>query len=109
MRQSKPSTLTSIIHKIQAIVPGAVFFERVWEGEALFRVQAADRSAAHGLTREEAARNLFEMLDREMDDGTFGATCLLCDGVGHGYPGAGPCPLEDHPDPADYQLPTLNF
>lgn len=21
--------------------------------------------------------------------------CWICDGVGHGYPGAGPCPLED--------------
>jgi hypothetical protein len=24
-----------------------------------------------------------------------GPTCSLCDAVGHGYPGAGPCPLED--------------
>jgi hypothetical protein len=22
-------------------------------------------------------------------------TCSLCDGAGHGYPGAGPCPLEE--------------
>lgn len=22
-------------------------------------------------------------------------TCTICDGYGHGYPGAGPCPLED--------------
>lgn len=22
-------------------------------------------------------------------------TCSLCDAVGHGYPGGGPCPLED--------------
>jgi len=22
-------------------------------------------------------------------------TCSLCDGLGHGYPGAGPCPLEE--------------
>jgi hypothetical protein len=22
-------------------------------------------------------------------------TCSLCDGIGHGYPGAGPCPLEE--------------
>jgi hypothetical protein len=22
-------------------------------------------------------------------------TCSICDGAGHGYPGAGPCPLED--------------
>jgi len=24
-----------------------------------------------------------------------GPTCSICDGLGHGYPGAGPCPLED--------------
>lgn len=22
-------------------------------------------------------------------------TCSICDGLGHGYPGAGPCPLEE--------------
>jgi hypothetical protein len=25
----------------------------------------------------------------------YGRTCSLCDAVGHGYPGAGPCPLEE--------------
>lgn len=29
--------------------------------------------------------------DQEED----GPTCSICDGLGHGYPGAGPCPLED--------------
>lgn len=24
-----------------------------------------------------------------------GPTCSLCDAAGHGYPGAGPCPLEE--------------
>jgi hypothetical protein len=24
-----------------------------------------------------------------------GPTCSLCDGLGHGYPGGGPCPLEE--------------
>lgn len=24
-----------------------------------------------------------------------GPTCSICDGLGHGYPGGGPCPLED--------------
>jgi hypothetical protein len=24
-------------------------------------------------------------------------TCSICDGIGHGYPGAGPCPLECDP------------
>lgn len=26
---------------------------------------------------------------------TWQQTCSICDGLGHGYPGAGPCPLED--------------
>jgi hypothetical protein len=24
-----------------------------------------------------------------------GRTCSICDALGHGYPGGGPCPLED--------------
>ncbi len=24
-----------------------------------------------------------------------GPTCSICDALGHGYPGGGPCPLED--------------
>jgi hypothetical protein len=24
-----------------------------------------------------------------------GPTCSLCDALGHGYPGGGPCPLEE--------------
>jgi hypothetical protein len=28
------------------------------------------------------------------DDYDEGPTCSICDGLGHGYPGAGPCPLE---------------
>lgn len=30
--------------------------------------------------------------DEQMEEGP---TCNLCDGLGHGYPGAGPCPLEE--------------
>jgi hypothetical protein len=26
-----------------------------------------------------------------------GPTCSICDGLGHGYPGGGPCPIEDDP------------
>ncbi len=31
-----------------------------------------------------------------VDDGEYdeGPTCSICDGVGHGYPGGPPCPLE---------------
>lgn len=28
-------------------------------------------------------------------DADEGPTCSLCDALGHGYPGAGPCPLEE--------------
>jgi hypothetical protein len=31
----------------------------------------------------------------EMDDWVEGPTCSICDGLGHGYPGGPPCPLED--------------
>lgn len=51
-----------------------------------------------------------------LDDGQYieGPTCSICDGLGHGYPGAGPCPLEERgayePDPFDsqgaYDAPT---
>lgn len=28
-------------------------------------------------------------------EGYEGPTCSICDGLGHGYPGGRPCPLED--------------
>jgi hypothetical protein len=33
-----------------------------------------------------------------------GPTCSICDALGHGYPGAGPCPLEDRGsfDPGEF-------
>ena len=30
----------------------------------------------------------------DLPDGFEGPTCSICDALGHGYPGAGPCPLE---------------
>jgi hypothetical protein len=42
------------------------------------------------------------------DDYYEGPCCSLCDGLGHGYPGGGPCPLEisyavrDETDTDDY-------
>ena len=30
-------------------------------------------------------------------------TCSLCDGLGHGYPGAGPCPLEERGYDNEYE------
>ena len=31
----------------------------------------------------------------EAGNGHEGPTCSLCDAPGHGYPGGGPCPLEE--------------
>jgi hypothetical protein len=31
--------------------------------------------------------------------GWEGPTCSICDGLGHGYPGGGFCPLEDRGEP----------
>jgi hypothetical protein len=35
--------------------------------------------------------------------------CSICDGIGHGYPGAGPCPLEEtgEDDPRERELWAL--
>lgn len=33
-------------------------------------------------------------LEEEYDWQDEGPTCSICDALGHGYPGAGPCPLE---------------
>ena len=33
-----------------------------------------------------------------------GPTCSICDGLGHGYPGGGPCPLEDTMSDAEYEM-----
>lgn len=31
----------------------------------------------------------------EDEEGYEGPSCSICDGLGHGYPGSGPCPLEE--------------
>jgi hypothetical protein len=60
------------------------------------RVIASGRVALLG----DKGRVLAIVTPDEADDiaryeGWEGRTCSLCDAVGHGYPGAGPCPLED--------------
>lgn len=40
-----------------------------------------------------ATGKVLEILPEGWDD--EGPTCRICDGLGHGYPGAGPCPLEE--------------
>lgn len=43
------------------------------------------------------------------DNDLEGPTCSICDGLGHGYPGGGPCPLEmgDDDDPYERYLWAL--
>lgn len=36
-----------------------------------------------------------------------GPTCSICDGLGHGYPGGGPCPLEEGMSEADYEREVI--
>jgi hypothetical protein len=63
-----------------------------------------DRTDAVGTAR--AIERQANVVDDDNSLGDDGPTCSLCDGIGHGYPGAGPCPLEerganDEPDPYD--------
>lgn len=58
-------------------------------------------------TARQIQREFEEILANEFGD-TFedeqyieGPTCSICDAVGHGFPGGGPCPLES-PDPMYY-------
>lgn len=45
--------------------------------------------------------------DDDLYYGDFeGPTCSICDGIGHGYPGGGPCPLEQTGDDDDDEPPT---
>ena len=46
-----------------------------------------------GITREAAFAELLAGLTRPEDDEP--RCCSICDAPGHGYPGGGPCPLED--------------
>lgn len=59
----------------------------------------ASGSVAH---LDDTGRVLFILTPDQLDDQHEGPTCSLCDGLGHGYPGGGPCPLEDRGEPEDY-------
>lgn len=54
------------------------------------------RNRATALAAAAAEADCIALLDHHAPahDEWAEATCLLCDAVGHGYPGAGPCPLE---------------
>lgn len=43
------------------------------------------------------------------DNDYEGPACSICDGLGHGYPGGGPCPLEEtgEDDPHERRLWAL--
>lgn len=75
---------------------------------AALRVEQANEATVTELRLHsehlEAADRVARLATQDNDDGydwTEGPTCSICDGVGHGYPGAGPCPLES-PDPGYY-------
>lgn len=38
---------------------------------------------------------VIDILTELVEDYDWEPTCGICDATGHGYPGAGPCPLED--------------
>lgn len=50
------------------------------------------------VARTKAANDLYTARRLGTDDDYEGPTCSICDGLGHGYPGGAPCPLES----ADY-------
>lgn len=56
--------------------------------------------AATGATREGALEALLSATDRSLgyDEPRC---CSICDGMGHGYPGGGPCPTEMTGEPMD--------
>lgn len=56
-------------------------------------------SHTDGTSNEDAAERCLAEL--QSDEGEYVPTCRLCDAVGHGYPGGGPCPLEMTAEPLD--------
>ena len=57
-----------------------------------------DFAAASELARRVAQGEDLDTVEVDLFGGEeeWVPTCSLCDAVGHGYPGAGPCPLEEH-------------
>ena len=52
-----------------------------------------ETAADCGHTAETASAACDECWDRYGPD--EGPSCSICDALGHGYPGGGPCPLEE--------------
>lgn len=73
-----------------------------WKAEGLARkmralADAGDegaREALYDLHKAEDHRLCVDEYDDGADQDAVG-TCSICDAVGHGYPGGGPCPLEE--------------
>lgn len=63
------------------------------------------RIAGPFATAEAAADALVDMTYGPME----GPSCSICDALGHGYPGGGPCPLEEtgEDDPRERELWAL--
>lgn len=62
-----------------------------WGAFDLGRLVATER------TEDKATEALDDYADSQAQ-----RSCTICDGLGHGYPGAGPCPLEEGPwEPED--------
>jgi hypothetical protein len=59
------------------------------------RTHATYVTLANGFLMElvDPIRGTYRRVDED-DQYDEGPTCSLCDAVGHGYPGGGPCPLE---------------
>lgn len=58
-----------------------------------------DQATGHIGTWSHCADHRSAAYTEDRNDATYqgafdGPTCSICDGLGHGYPGAGPCPLE---------------
>lgn len=53
------------------------------------------RTLASGATAEVDPTGRVIYISRDEDQELEGPTCSICDALGHGYPGGGPCPLED--------------
>ncbi len=64
--------------------------------ECTGRQEAQEQDRYRLLSIHEAvATDLDDLAQYDDYMSTVGRTCSICDAVGHGYPGGGPCPLEE--------------
>jgi hypothetical protein len=87
------STLATLAAEIRALYGKSPRIVRDANG---WKAEIPGRIAAYGDTREGALQGLLEAPADEEP-----RCCSICDAPGHGYPGGGPCPLEDRGEPID--------